>query len=185
MTKHDLRCPNNVITSFNTSKPGGRMPISCSDYLWRMWWRISVWGPFSDTNFTFCWCRGKLGAKHLSWWQHRNRQQQGSTDYSGVMCCLDCTSSSLNTVRTTNPHTVEIDHYRHMSISLATAASGSTSRQCSRMQWERLLDGMWVDASMCNIQSICPWKNGIRQEWTSSQLLTSGNTGQKTQRRVG
>ena len=57
MTKHVLRCRDNAITSLNASKHGGRLQISRSDYLWRIWRRIGVWGPFSETNFTFCWCR--------------------------------------------------------------------------------------------------------------------------------
>jgi len=55
MTKHVLRCRNDVITSLNASKHGGRLQISRSDYLWRMWRRIGEWGPFSETNFSFCW----------------------------------------------------------------------------------------------------------------------------------
>jgi len=56
MTKHVLRCRDDAITSLNSSKHGGRLTISRSDNLWRMWRRIGAWSPFSETNFTFCWC---------------------------------------------------------------------------------------------------------------------------------
>jgi hypothetical protein len=64
MTKHILRCRDDAITSLNTSKHGGRLQISRSDYLWRMWRRIGAWGPFSETNFTFCWCTPPISLKH-------------------------------------------------------------------------------------------------------------------------
>jgi len=70
LTKHGLRCHDDAITLLNASKHGGRLQISCSDYLWRMWRRIGWWGPFSETNFTFCWCVLKL----FSWVTHPSRR---------------------------------------------------------------------------------------------------------------
>ena len=51
-----LRCHDYMITILNTSKHGGRLPISWSDDLLRMWRRIRAWGSFWETNFTFCSC---------------------------------------------------------------------------------------------------------------------------------
>jgi len=70
MTNHVLRCRDDTITSLNASKHGWRLPISRSDCLWRMWRRIGAWGPFLETNFTFCWCT-------KSWAAHQCDEQFG------------------------------------------------------------------------------------------------------------
>jgi len=57
MTKYVLRCHDDVITSLNASKHGGRLELSRLDYLWRMWRILGGLGPFLETNFTFCWWR--------------------------------------------------------------------------------------------------------------------------------
>jgi len=45
-----LKCCDNAITSFNISNLSGRCQICHSDYLWRMWRKINVWGPFLEPN---------------------------------------------------------------------------------------------------------------------------------------
>ena len=53
-----LKYPDNPITSLNSSKHGSSSPTNLLDDCWRMWRRIRVWGPMSETNFPFCWCSG-------------------------------------------------------------------------------------------------------------------------------
>jgi hypothetical protein len=48
------RCHDNAVTSINWSKPCWRLQLSTTNWMWRMRRRISKWGPFAVTNFTFC-----------------------------------------------------------------------------------------------------------------------------------
>jgi hypothetical protein len=51
-----LRWCDNAITSFHALNHGAWLQIGSSEYFWRMWRTIGVWGPFSESNFTCCWC---------------------------------------------------------------------------------------------------------------------------------
>jgi hypothetical protein len=42
------------ITVLKSSKPCVTVQTSRFDYSWKLWKRISVWGPFLETTFLFC-----------------------------------------------------------------------------------------------------------------------------------